>query len=64
MAQEPKMSPEEFSKKMKYLEKAFGISLELKERHDSEEDLYINKDSFSLPLLPNINSRNSIPLLP
>ena len=32
------MSPEELSKKMKYLEKEFGISLELKGRPDSDED--------------------------
>ena len=32
------MTPEELSKKMKYLEKEFGISLELRGRADSDDE--------------------------
>jgi hypothetical protein len=58
------MSPEELSKKMKYLEKEFGISLELRGRPESDDDENLKKESFRLPLLPNLNSRNSIPHAP
>jgi hypothetical protein len=51
---------------MRYLEKEFGISLALKERRysDDEEDYVSNKkkESFRLPELPNLNSRNTLPL--
>ena len=50
---------------MKYLEKQFGISLQLKDRTESDDEAKTpKKEPLTLPQLPNLNTRNFLPLVP